>query len=284
MITKEFIKIGKILDQYGLHKQADDLLKIAQLITKNNTTYRPDSSKSNPANALNTTLINQDPKKLDYIYGKDFDVRKTSYNTIIQNLTKNEGDKKRASYLAKILEDQYKTNKLDYASYKKIHEKLVAKASENGYPLQNPNPIAPLHPEAFPDQNQINEIPIIGRGVGQYSGQAIPIEMATPLEGLTAAGEKALPNREDRNLPVLNQEWNDYFKTDDFKTSIQNRINEIEANNKVNGTNGYYRIELDNTYIYKNGTYSTNGGLYILIITQNGLNSLPLNDITIYKS
>ena len=57
-------------------------------------------------------------------------------------------------------------------------------------------------------------------------------------------------------------------------------------NNKVTGTNGYYKIELDNTYIYKNGTYSTNGGLYILIITQNGLNSLslPLNDITIYKS
>lgn len=229
MFTKEFIKISQILDHHGMHRQADDLLKIAQgtkpatkpaakPAPKKPITQPPGKPKAPTARpVLMMTPAEQNNRVTWY---------KNEFNDKITSLDK-------AKSFATALEGQYKNNYLDYSSYKTLIDELNKFTSNNGYGSLNAQPIAPMNPTAF--SANVNETPMTGRGTYQNAeGNNMPInvQLATPLEGLTAAGEKALPNREDRNLPGLVNEWNEYLKTDSFKTSIEERIKELKRDGK----------------------------------------------------
>ena len=228
MFTKEFIKISQILDNHGMHRQADDLLKIAQAkppaknqgnVPPKNQGNVPPKNKGNvppkkPAAPTARPVLMMNPseqnKRIEY------------YQNNIKDITSIDS----AKNLAKILDSQYKNNYLDYNSYVKLITDLKTHTNSTGLGQLNVSPINPINPTAFP--TDINATPTSGRGTYQNSdGVATPIgiQLATPLEGLTAAGEKALPNREDRNLPKLVNEWNDYLKTQSFKDSILDKIN-----------------------------------------------------------
>lgn len=232
MFTKEFIKISQILDHNGMHRQADDLLRIAQAKTpvknQGNVTpknkgnvppKKPDAPTARPVLMMNPSEQN---KRIEY------------YQNNIKNITSLDS----AKNLAKILDSQYKNNYLDYNSYFKLITELKTHTNSTGLGQLNVSPINPINPTAFP--SDINATPMTGRGTYQNSdGVVTPIgiQLATPLEGLTAAGEKALPNREDRNLPGLVNEWNDYLKTDSFKQSLEARIKELGGLEKAKTTN-----------------------------------------------
>ena len=225
MFTKEFIKISQILDHHGMHRQADDLLKIAQAkppVSKNQGNVTP-KNKGNvppkkPAAPTARPVLMMNPseqnKRIKY------------YQSNIKNITSLDS----AKNLAKILDSQYKNNYLDYNSYVKLITDLKTHTNLTGLGQLDISPINSMNPTAFP--TDINATPTSGRGTYQNSdGVATPIgiQLATPLEGLTAAGEKALPNREERDLPALVANWNEYLKTDSFKTSIEERIKELKS-------------------------------------------------------
>ena len=220
MFTKEFIKISQILDHYGMHRQADDLLKIAQakppaknqgnVTPKNKGNVPPKKPAAPTARPVLMMNPSEQNKRIEY------------YQDNIKKITSLGS----AQNLAKILDSQYKNNYLDYNSYVKLIADLKAFTNSAGYGQLTVSPINPINPTAFP--TDINATPMTGQGTYKNSdGIATPIgiQLATPLEGLTAAGEKALPNREDRNLPKLVNEWNDYLKTQSFKDSILDKIN-----------------------------------------------------------
>ena len=219
MFTKEFIKISQILDHNGMHRQADDLLKIAQAkppvqkkpVSKN-PPPKPTVPTAKPALMINPTKQNE---------------RFVHYTKAINNITSNDNvNKDRAKFLKTDLDNQYNNNLLDYNTYKKLTDSLILKAKENNITLDNSQVLGPKDPTAFPVNT--NEQPMMGR-TNNLFGNLNAIQLATPVEGLTAAGEKALPNREDRNLPALVANWNEYLKTESFKDSIEARIKQMKA-------------------------------------------------------
>jgi len=230
MFTKEFIKISKVLDEYGLHRQADNLLKIAQLATDPKKFYGPTQT--------DTVKINPD----DFVNYKSLVSTKTDLQNKINSLKKGDNtDKNVALSLATELTNSYKNNKIDYSSYKKLIQDLNSKAKANDYKIQDAVAIGPINPRAYPDPSTINETASQGRGRtqnpdGSFTDQNIPIQLASPFEGVTGKGETAFPNREYRNLPELQKDWNDYFTKPEFKNSIQQRIDEIQANDIKNNT------------------------------------------------
>jgi hypothetical protein len=210
MFTKEFIKISQILDQHGMHRQADDLLKIAQAKPAPKPPVKPATKPPVKPATPPTPATNVLPTKQNDIikYFKDQLTRKVSpkFENMISGIEK-----------------QYKNNLIDYKSYTDLIRQV------NTFFNQNAIPIKPNDPTAFP--SMVNDTAIQGRGVG-IEGNRVNIELASPLEGLTAAGEKALPNREDRNLPGLVKEWNSYLETDSFKKSLEEQIATMEENNQ----------------------------------------------------
>ena len=255
MFTKEFIKISQILDHNGMHRQADDLLRIAQsnepspslaglmrikpqgqspvnaapippgssVQSKGKAATKPAAKTpkqpSKPAVPTAKPALMIDPTKQNERY--------TYYSTRIALVD----NKEKAENLKAQIDDQYKNNLLDYATYKKLIDELKTPATNLGLNL---TPMAPINPTAFPVNT--NEQTMMGR-TNDMNGKVNSIQLATPLEGLTAAGEKALPNREDRNLPGLVNEWNDYLKTDSFKQSLEARIKELGGLEKAKTTN-----------------------------------------------
>jgi len=221
MFTKEFIKISQILDHHGMHTQADDLLKIAQgtkPAPKKPITQPPGKPKAPTARPVLMMTPAEQNNRVTW-YKKEFDDKITTLD--------------KAKSFATALEAQYKNNYLDYSSYKTLIDELNNITSNKGLGLLNAQPIAPMNPTAF--SANVNEKPMYGRGTYQNAeGNNMPInvQLATPLEGLTAAGEKALPNREERDLPALVANWNEYLKTDSFKTSIEERIKKLKENGK----------------------------------------------------
>jgi len=223
MFTKEFIKISQILDHHGMHRQADDLLKIAQV--------KPPVSKNPPPKVpvRNVNFITPDEQNL----------RLKKYTERV-NQIKPTDKKETIVNLKNTIDLQYKNNYLDYDTYKRIISLLQNKsASIKNFDINSIAPINPVNPTAFPVN--VNETPMRGRGLVDASGNAImegdnpktlQINLADPVEGVTAAGEKAFPNREDRNLPGLVNEWNNYFKTDYFKDSIKARIEKMKEANQ----------------------------------------------------
>lgn len=215
MFTKEFIKISQILDHYGMHRQADDLLKIAQAkppvppkgkaIPKkpvtNQTAKNPVKPATTPAPVTNVLPTKQD------------DIVRYFQNQL--NRTKNPP---KFEGMVTEIEKQYRNNLIDYKTYAELIRQV------NVFYNQNAQLIKQNDPSAFAPESQIMETPI--------QGSKAQIQLATPVEGVTAAGEKAFQNREDRNLPALVKNWNDYFKTDSFKENIQSRINELKEQNK----------------------------------------------------
>jgi hypothetical protein len=219
MFTKEFIKISQILDQHGMHRQADDLLKIAQAKPAPKPPVKP---------AVKTPVkpATKPPVKPSTTPAPVTNVLPTSQNAIIkyfQDQLKRTNPPKFEDMISAV-EKQYRNNLIDYKSYTDLIEEF------NTYFNQNAIPIKPNDPTAFP--SMVNDAAIPGSGVGLNDGKQINIELASPLEGLTAAGEKALPNREDRNLPGLVKEWNSYLKTDSFKDSLEARIQEMKKYNQ----------------------------------------------------
>ena len=212
MFTKEFIKISQILDHYGMHRQADDLLKIAQAkppvppkgkaIPKkpvtNQTAKNPVKPATTPAPVTNVLPTKQD------------DIVRYFQNQL--NRTKN--PPKFEGMITEI-EKQYRNNLIDYKTYAELIRQV------NVFYNQNAQLIKQNDPSAFAPESQIMETPI--------QGSKAQIQLATPVEGVTAAGEKAFQNREDRNLPGLVANWNEYLKTDSFKTSIEERIKELKS-------------------------------------------------------
>jgi hypothetical protein len=222
MFTKEFIKISQILDQHGMHRQADDLLKIAQAKPASKPPVKPAVKPAAPT-ARQVTMMTPVEQNARY----DHFLKK------INSLQKGSNGMAKAEELIKVIENQYKNNYLDYSTYTKLLKdvEIRNRALNNSWStLQNITPISPINPTAFP--SMVNDTPIQGSGVGLLDGKKINIELASPLEGLTAAGEKALPNREDRNLPGLVKEWNSYLKTDSFKDSLEARIQEMKKYNQ----------------------------------------------------
>jgi len=223
MFTKDFIKISQVLDKYGMHKQADDLLRIAQAKPAQKSPVKPATKPAakpaKPAAPAASPALIVDPTK--------YNARIKIYTDAIENLkyidpktksTRNKTQiKEQAIYLKDQLNLQYKNNLLDYQSYVSLMTKLGQKAIDQGYLDFDSTPLKPINPTAFP--SNINETVQKGR-------TNIPIELANPVEGVTAAGEKAFSNREDRNLPGLVQEWNNYF---DFKKPIEAQIKQMEA-------------------------------------------------------
>ena len=212
MFTKEFIKISQILDHHGMHRQADDLLKIAQAkppvppkgkaIPKkpvtNQTAKNPVKPATTPAPVTNVLPTKQD------------DIVRYFQNQL--NRTKN--PPKFEGMITEI-EKQYRNNLIDYKTYAELIRQV------NVFYNQNAQLIKQNDPSAFAPESQIMETPI--------QGSKAQIQLATPVEGVTAAGEKAFQNREDRNLPGLVANWNEYLKTDSFKTSIEERIKELKS-------------------------------------------------------
>jgi hypothetical protein len=200
-----------------MHTQADDLLKIAQgtkpatkPAPKKPITQPPGKPKAPTARpVLMMTPAEQNNRVTWY---------KKEFNDKITTLDK-------AKSFATALEGQYKNNYLDYSAYKTLIDELNKSTLNKGLGSLNAQPIAPMNPTAF--SANVNEKPMMGQ-TDPVTGKVNSIQLATPLEGLTAAGEKALPNREDRNLPGLVNEWNEYLKTDSFKTSIEERIKELK--------------------------------------------------------
>lgn len=225
MFTKDFIKISQILDQHGMHRQADDLLKIAQTKPATKPPVRPATKPPvKPAAPNARPVMMMTPAEQNARY--DHFLKK------INSLQKGENGMAKAEELIKIIESQYKNNYLDYSTYTKLLKDVETRnrTLDNSWStLQNITPISPINPTAFP--SMVNDTPMQGRTVG-VDGKKINIELASPLEGLTAAGEKALPNREDRNLPGLVKEWNSYLKTDSFKDSLEARIQEMKKYNQ----------------------------------------------------
>jgi len=273
MFTKEFIKISQILDHHGMHTQADDLFKIAQgtkpatkPATKKPITQPPGKPKAPTARpVLMMTPAEQNNRVTWY---------KKEFNDKITTLDK-------AKSFATALEGQYKNNYLDYSSYKTLIDELNKFTLNKGFGLLNAQPIAPMNPTAF--SANVNEKPMIGRGTYQNAeGNNMPInvQLATPLEGLTAAGEKALPNREDRNLPGLVNEWNDYLKTDSFKNSILEKINK-----ELGGLENARKTNPDLVALYEKA--KTGSGLQVGDFGNNGkasevygVEAKPLTSIT----
>lgn len=220
MFTKDFIKISQVLDKYGMHKQADDLLRIAQAKPAQKSPVKPATKPvTKPAAPAASPALIVDPTK--------YNARIKIYTDAIENLkyidpktksTRNKTQiKEQAIYLKDQLNLQYKNNLLDYQSYVSLMAKLGQKAIDQGYSEFDSTPMKPINPTAFP--SNINETVQKGR-------TNLPIELANPVEGVTAAGEKAFSNREDRNLPGLVQEWNNYF---DFKKPIESQIEQMKA-------------------------------------------------------
>lgn len=221
MFTKEFIKISQILDHHGMHRQADDLLKIAQAKTP---------VSKNPLPKVPVRDVN-------FITPAEQNLRLKKYTDRVDQI-KSTDKKETIVNLKNTIDLQYKNNYLDYATYKRIINALQNKSAIiRNFDINSIAPINPVNPTAFPVN--VNETPMRGRGLVDASGTAImegdnpktlQINLADPVEGVTAAGEKAFQNREDRNLPKLQQEWNEYLKTDSFKTSIQSRIDWLKKN------------------------------------------------------
>ena len=221
MFTKEFIKISQILDHHGMHRQADDLLKIAQA--------KPPVSK-NPLPKVPVRNVN-------FITPDEQNLRLKKYTERV-NQIKPTDKKETIVNLKNTIDLQYKNNYLDYDTYKRIISLLQNKsASIKDFDTNSIAPINPVNPTAFPVN--VNETLIRGRGLVDSKGKPIiedgnpvtnAISLADPVEGVTAAGEKAFQNREDRNLPKLQKEWNEYLQTDSFKTSIQSRIDWLKKN------------------------------------------------------
>lgn len=222
MFTKEFIKISQILDNHGMHRQADDLLRIAQQ-KKPTAPAKPAPPTARPVQFMTPSEQN---KRLKYFQDRINEIKQFDTKATIDNLKNT-------------IDLQYKNNYLDYATYNKIITELKTKsATVKNFDAQSIVPINPMNPTAFPVN--VNETPMRGSGLEDADGNLImgddgtpktlQINLATPAEGITAAGEKAFPNREDRNLPGLVKEWNDYFKTDSFKDSIQSRIDWLKKN------------------------------------------------------
>jgi hypothetical protein len=213
MFTKEFIKISQILDHYGMHRQADDLLRIAQpkppvppkgkAIPKkpvtNQTAKTPVKPATTPAPVINVLPTKQD------------DIVKYFQNQL--NRTKNPP---KFEGMVTEIEKQYRNNLIDYKTYADLIRQVNVFYNENAQLIKQNDP------SAFAPESQIMNTPI--------QGSNAQIQLATPVEGITAAGEKAFQNREDRNLPKLQKEWNEYLKTDSFKTSIQSRIDWLKKN------------------------------------------------------
>ena len=210
MFTKEFIKISQILDQHGMHRQADDLLKISQ----NKPTAKPAAKPAAKPPVKPATppapVTNVLPTKQDAII------------KYFQEQLKRTNPPKFADMISAV-EKQYRDNLIDYKSYTDLINLF------NTHFNQNAIPIKPNDPTAFPAN--VNETVMTGQ-TDPMTGKVNSIQLASPLEGLTAAGEKALPNREDRNLPGLVKEWNSYLKTDSFKKSLEDQIAKMEENNQ----------------------------------------------------
>jgi hypothetical protein len=201
-----------------MHRQADDLLKIAQAKPAPKPPVKP---------AVKTPVkpATKQPVKPSTTPAPVTNVLPTSQNAIIkyfQDQLKRTNPPKFEDMISAV-EKQYRNNLIDYKSYTDLIKEF------NTYFNQNAIPIKPNDPTAFP--SMVNDTPIQGLGVGS-EGNRVNIELASPLEGLTAAGEKALPNREDRNLPGLVKEWNSYLKTDSFKDSLEARIQEMKKYNQ----------------------------------------------------
>jgi len=212
MFTKDFIKISQVLDKYGMHKQADDLLRIAQARPAQKGTAKPAAKPAaSPALIVDPTKYNARIKiYTDAINNLNFiDPKKKTKRT-------NRQIKEQATYLKDQLNLQYNNNLLDYQSYVSLMGKLGDKAKNEGFLDFDSTPLKPINPTAFP--SNINEETQKGRNKS--------IILANPVEGVTAAGEKAFSNREDRNLPGLVQEWNNYF---DFKKPIEAQIEQMKA-------------------------------------------------------
>jgi len=223
MFTKDFIKISQVLDKYGMHKQADDLLRIAQAKPAQKSPVKPATKPAakpavkpavpatSPVFMVNPTIQNN---RIDF-YTKAInnlsyvDPKRTKLRTKTQI-------KEQATYLKDQLNLQYTNNLLDYQSYKSLIDGLGIKARSEGFLDFDSTPLKPINPTAFP--SNINEETQKGRNQS--------IILANPVEGITAAGEKAFSNREDRNLPGLVQEWNNYF---DFKKPIEAQIEQMKA-------------------------------------------------------
>jgi hypothetical protein len=259
MFTKEFIKISQILDHHGMHRQADDLLKIAQaapslaklqpiepqisppslatglqpmkpvVLKPSLQPMTPLQPKGKPATKAPTKAPTKPLKStaptarpVTLMTPAEQNQRFDYYSREISSVN----DKEKAENLKTQIDLQYNNNYLDYATYKKLIDSLVKVAAPFGLNL---TPLNPINPTAFP--SNVNETPMMGR-TDPMTGKVNSIQLATPLEGLTAAGEKALPNREERDLPALVANWNEYLKTDSFKTSIEERIKELERDGK----------------------------------------------------
>lgn len=221
MFTKEFIKISQILDNHGMHRQADDLLKIAQAKTPvspkgkaipkkpvtNQTAKTPVKPATTPAPVTNVL-----PTKLD---------ARVQY---FQNQLNRSKNPPKFEDMVTEIEKQYRNNLIDYKTYAELIRQV------NVFYNQNAQLIKQNDPSAFAPESQIMETPI--------QGSKAQIQLATPVEGVTAAGEKAFQNREDRNLPALVANWNEYFKTQGFKDSILDKINkELGGLDKARITN-----------------------------------------------
>jgi hypothetical protein len=259
MFTKEFIKISQILDHHGMHRQADDLLKIAQtepsLAGLQQMTPQTEPSLAGKLQRMTPVVLKPSLQPMTPLQPKGKPATKAPGKaptkplkstaptarpvTLMTPAEQNNrfdyysreissvNDKEKAENLKTQIDLQYNNNYLDYATYKKLIDSLVIKAAPFGLNL---TPLNPINPTAFP--SNVNETPMMGPLNDFMTGAQNAIQLATPLEGLTAAGEKALPNREERDLPALVANWNEYLKTDSFKTSIEERIKELKRDGK----------------------------------------------------
>lgn len=223
MNTKEFIKISKTLDECGLHRQADDLFKIAQ-----------SSATPEQINIDDVAIGLMDTKggsekvvtKKEFLgFNEDYKLLKTRLEKQINELKPGSAGQQKAAKLPIELKKLYETNKLDYISYKNFLKKLAVKSTKNKFTNINTTPRPPVNPTSFAPEP--NYQPMYGSGK-LSNGKPVPIQMAKPLEGVSAAGETAFTMREDTNLPALVQEWNDYYNSDSHKQTLQNRINELK--------------------------------------------------------
>lgn len=216
MFTKEFIKISQILDHHGMHRQADDLLKIAQAKTPVNPKGQaaPKKPVINPK-AKTPVKPATPPAPVTNVLPTKQDERIKYFQDLL-----NRANPPKFEDMISGIEKQYRNNLIDYKSYTDLIKQF------NTFFNKNAIPIKPNDPTAFP--TNVNEQTMMGR-TNNMDGKVNSIQLATPLEGLTAAGEKALPNREERDLPALVANWNEYLKTDSFKTSIEERIKELKS-------------------------------------------------------